>query len=178
MKKLLFLLVAIAALSSFSLGQGGIASQLRNGVALPTGAPQWSFYQLTVGNFGLYQCVHSPTCTQTSHWMPASPSPPFATLTDGASVTWALSGAVSNGSVTLAGNRTLVISGAVSGATGTLVVIQDATGSRTLNLPSGSKVLNGAVGIAGLSTTPGAIDILTFIYNGTSYFWTIGKNYN
>lgn len=100
------------------------------------------------------------------------------TLTDGATVTWATGGVkYPNATVTLAGNRTLAITGTVAGQSGTLVVKQDATGSRTLTLPAGSKVRDGGAGAITLSTVANAIDILSYYYDGTNYFWTYGKNY-
>lgn len=100
------------------------------------------------------------------------------TLTDGATVTWAFAGNKSrNAKVTLAGNRTLAVSGATDGASGTLIVIQDGTGSRTLALPAGSKVINAGAGVATLSTGAGDIDILAFIFDGTTYYWTIGLDF-
>lgn len=98
------------------------------------------------------------------------------TLTDGATVTWNHNLGL-NAKVTLGGNRTLAMSNPVSGSYGTLRVIQDATGSRTLTLPAGSKVINGGAGAITLTTTANAIDVLTFYYDGTNYFWTYGKNY-
>lgn len=101
----------------------------------------------------------------------------YATLTDGATITWTVSGIVENATVTLGGNRTLAFSGIANGMTGTLIVKQDATGSRTLALPAGSKVINSGAGVATLSTTANAIDILAFTYDGTNYYWTLGKSY-
>lgn len=100
-------------------------------------------------------------------------APAFVALTDGATITWDTGGyATSHASVTLGGNRTLAISNAVAGASGILIVKQDATGSRTLTLPSGSKVVGGALT---LSTTANAYDVLSFVYDGTNYWWTYGK---
>jgi hypothetical protein len=99
-------------------------------------------------------------------------------LTDGATITWTVNRVTNNAKVTLGGNRTLAISGATSGMSGTLEVIQDGTGTRTLALPSGSKVINGGAGAITLSTAAAAADILTWTYDGTSYFWTFGKNFN
>lgn len=100
-------------------------------------------------------------------------APSFATLTDGATITWATSGApINHAKVTLGGNRTLAITGAVAGASGVLVVTQDATGSRTITLPAGSKAPGGA---PALTTTANAIDVLSWVYDGTTYYWTIGK---
>ncbi len=102
---------------------------------------------------------------------------PIQALTDGATITWnCYSG--TNATVTLAGNRTLSITNAKTGMYGLIIVKQDATGSRTLTLPSGSKVINGGAGAVLLTTTANAADILTFFYDGTNYWWTIGSNYN
>ena len=99
-------------------------------------------------------------------------------LTDAATVTWALSGYQDvTGVVTLAGNRTLAFTGATAGLRGTLIVKQDATGGRTLALPAGSKVVDGGVGVITLSVSPNSVDILSFIYDGTNYYWFYGKNF-
>jgi hypothetical protein len=74
--------------------------------------------------------------------------------------------------VTLGGNRTLDIVGEANGSSGTLVVIQDGTGSRTLTLPAGSIEEGGSIV---LSTAAGAVDVLGWIYDGTSFYWTVGK---
>jgi hypothetical protein len=104
----------------------------------------------------------------------------FVTLTDGATITWNVGGLVNNAIVTLGGNRTLAFSGLTSGMSGTIIVKQDGTGSRTLTLPSQctNKVIGGAAGVATLTATASAIDILTFVYDGTNCYWTYGNNYN
>lgn len=73
---------------------------------------------------------------------------------------------------------TLAITNTTAGSYGTLVVKQDATGARQLVLPSGSKVINGGLGIVLLTATPNAVDILSFYYDGTNYYWTIGHNFD
>ena len=107
-------------------------------------------------------------------------APAFATLTDGATVTITCSSnkVSQNATVTLGGNRTLAISGATDGMTGVLFVIQGTGGSHTLTLPSGSLVVNGGGGEVTLSTAEDSIDVLTWIYDGTNYFWTYGTNFN
>ena len=82
-------------------------------------------------------------------------------LTDGATITWDV-GASMRGRVTLGGNRTLSITNPASGMVGTLEVIQDATGSRTLT--------HNAVSIP-LASAANAVTILRFYYNGTNYRW-------
>lgn len=119
--------------------------------------------------------------TQTATVKGSAPalSPAVDTLTDGATITWATAGKrVNNAQVTLGGNRTLDITGEVDGATGTLLVIQDGTGGRTLTLPGSSKVINGGAGAVTLSTGANKIDILTWVFLGSTFYWTIGKDYS
>lgn len=98
-------------------------------------------------------------------------------LTDGATITWnSTLGTVAT--VTLAGNRTLAISNPVANTYYQLTVTQDGTGSRTLALPAGSKVIGGGAGTITLTTAAGSIDIITCWYDGTNYFWNYGLNYN
>lgn len=99
------------------------------------------------------------------------------TLTDGATITWNRNNGL-NAVVTLAGNRTLSITNIVAGDYGTLRVVQDATGSRTLALPAGSKVVGGGAGAITLSTAANRVDVLSFYYDGTNYYWNYGTNYN
>jgi hypothetical protein len=104
----------------------------------------------------------------------------LSTLTDAATVAWDYSTQGTEAKVTLGGNRTLSISNLPSGRVVylTLAVIQDATGSRTLTLPSGTKVISGGSGAVTLTTAASATDILSFRWNGTTLFCTYGKNYN
>jgi hypothetical protein len=101
----------------------------------------------------------------------------FQTLTFGTTTTWdQTKGATA--AVTLTGNATLSITNEVAGMYGLIRVTQDATGSRTLTLPGSSKVINGGGGAVALTTTAGATDVLSYFYDGTSYYWTVGYNYN
>ena len=101
----------------------------------------------------------------------------FQTLTFGSAITWdQTKGATA--AVTLTGNAALTITNAVSGMYGLVRVTQDATGSRALTLPGGSRVINGGGGVVALTTTAGATDVLSYFYDGTNYYWTVGYNYN
>ena len=103
-------------------------------------------------------------------------APAPVALTDGATITWDTGGyATSHATVTLGGNRILDITNAVSGASGVLVVTQDGTGSRTLTLPSGSTSSGGGIT---LSTAAGAVDVLSWVYLGTTYYWTFGADFS
>ena len=101
----------------------------------------------------------------------------FQTLTFGSTITWdQTKGATS--AVTLTGNGALSITNAVAGMYGLIRVTQDATGSRTLTLPGSSKVINEGGGVVTLTTTGGATDVLSYFYDGSNYYWTVGYNYN
>ena len=110
----------------------------------------------------------------------ANLNPSLATLVDGATVTWTVSSSYPKqlARVTLGGNRTLAFSGLSAGMTGFLWVKQDATGSRTLTLPAGSKVVSGGAGAITLTTTANAEDRLDWVYDGTNLYWTPNKNFN
>jgi hypothetical protein len=113
-----------------------------------------------------------------------APVAAYSTLTDGSPITWATAGAgVLNAAVTLAhgtATRALNLTGLTSGATGTLIVKQDSTGGAALTLGTGctQKIINGGSGAVSLTATANAVDILTFTYDGTSCYWTVGKNFN
>ena len=65
-----------------------------------------------------------------------------------------------------------------NGDYGTLIVTQDGTGSRTLSFAGGThKVVNGGGSAPTLTTTAGATDILSFTYNGSTFYWTVGNDY-
>lgn len=99
------------------------------------------------------------------------------TLTDGTTVSWDMS-LGTTAKVTLGGNRTLSVSNAVAGEEYFLTVIQDGTGSRTLALPAGWKVVNNGGGAVVLTTTAGAHDIISIKYTGSNYYVSYGRNFN
>lgn len=105
-------------------------------------------------------------------------APAFVTLTDGATITWDFDNyPLRNAKVTLGGNRTLAITNIASGAAGILIVTQDGSGGHSLALPAGSKVIESGAGVIPLSSGAGDIDILSFIYDGSTFFWTYGSDY-
>jgi len=97
-------------------------------------------------------------------------------LTDASTVNWNYSDSY-NVQVTLTASRTLAINQIKSGAYGTIKIIQGGSGSYTLTLPTGSKVANAGAGAITLSTAVGAIDIASFYYDGTNYFWTLSTDF-
>jgi hypothetical protein len=96
------------------------------------------------------------------------------TLTDGPTITWnaSISGS-QNAKVALAGNRTLVISNPISGVTYSLLVVQDATGSRTIAFPLNTIWQSSST----LSKLAGSIDKISLTYDGTSFYAVLVKNF-
>ena len=134
-----------------------------------------NFMVLVVGMAVLY-----PHKAETQSLRLAAASP-YASLSDAATIIWSINGAyAANATVTIAGNRTLNITGPVSGGTYLLKVVQDGTGSRTLTLGSGCswKVISGGAGAITLSTAANSIDIISFSYDGANCYANLGKNYS
>jgi hypothetical protein len=99
-----------------------------------------------------------------------------ATLTDAATIAWDVSGA-QVAKVTLGGNRTLgAPTNLIDGATYVLRVKQDATGSRTLAYNSVFKWPGGTAPV--LSTAANALDILTFVSDGTYLYGVCQKAFS
>jgi hypothetical protein len=111
-------------------------------------------------------------------------NPAFVAQTDGATVTWAVGGAIlANGSLTFTthgGSRTLNVTGLVNGGSYVLRMTQDATGGEGLTLGTGCtwKVSVGGAGIITPSTSANASDVLAFTYDGTNCYANFNKNFN
>ena len=116
--------------------------------------------------------------TATSVTSPIYASTPQA-LASGSAITWNPANGL-NAAVTLDQNSTLSFSATpAAGTYGTLIITQDATGGRTLTLPStANKVLgSSSTTTIALSSAPSAKDILNFYYDGTNCYWNIGQGY-
>jgi hypothetical protein len=124
--------------------------------------------------------IASPTFTG-SVTAPIYASTPQA-LTAGSTISWNPALGL-NASVTLNQNSTLSFSTTpVAGSYGTVVLTQDATGNRTITLPTINGVANKVLGSAStstvaLSTAANAKDILNFYFDGTTCYWNIGQGY-
>jgi len=70
--------------------------------------------------------------------------------------------------LTLNGNKTITFANAATGHKLILVLAQDATGSRTVTWPAGTKWEGGTAPV--LSSAGGAVDIVAFISDGTSFY--------
>jgi len=93
---------------------------------------------------------------------------PQAALTDGANIAWNLT-IQQSAIVTLGGNRTLdAPTNQKAGATYVLVIKQDGTGTRTLAWNAAYKFPGGSDPV--LSIAAGAVDVVTFISDGTSMY--------
>jgi len=109
---------------------------------------------------------------------------PYNNVGSATTISWNVSGISTNYEVTLTGASTLNLTNVRNGDYGTIIVKQDTAGSRTLSFGTvnGSaathKVVNGGAGIVTLTSNASAIDILSFTYNGTFMFWTVGNDYN
>ena len=101
----------------------------------------------------------------------------------GATLNWNVSGQSTNYDITLTATTTLNLSNVRNGEYGTIIVRQDGVGGRTITLGTinGSggthRVANGGGGSIILTSNASAIDILTFTYNGSIMFWTVGNDY-
>lgn len=107
-------------------------------------------------------------------------APTFDTLTDGATITQTMTSAKvsQNAKVTITDNRTLAFSGLVNGMSGILIVKQDGSGGSGLTLPASSVVIDDGGGSISLTPDANAIDVLSWIYDGTNIFWTYGLNFS
>jgi hypothetical protein len=168
--------LASAVTGTLAIANGGTgattaAAALTNLGAAPLASPTFTG-TVTTG------VINTGVLSATSVNTPIYASTPQA-LTDGATITWNPALGL-NASVTLAGNRTLSFSSTPpAGAYGTLVVTQDATGSRTITLPSTANKVLGSTSTTtiALSTAASAKDILNFYYDGTNCYWNIGQGY-
>lgn len=104
----------------------------------------------------------------------------FLALVDAPNIIWDVQAVpVFNAAVTLGGNRVLNILNPINGGSYVLKIIQDGIGSRTLTLGGGNwKVINGGGGLITLSTDPGSVDLLAFMFDGVNFYANLGPNYN
>ncbi len=99
------------------------------------------------------------------------------------SITWDVSGTSTNYEATLTGNTTLDLTNVRNGDYGSIIVNQDGVGSHTLSFGTVNgvggthRVVNGGAGAPTLTSNPNAIDILSFTYNGSVMYWTVGNDY-
>lgn len=111
-------------------------------------------------------------------------TPAYAAQADGATVTWAIAGAlIAKASLLFtvhSGSRTLNLTGLVNGGSYVLKITQDGTGGEGLTLGTGCtwKVSGGGAGAVTPSATANAIDVLAFEYDGTNCLANFNKLFN
>ena len=120
-------------------------------------------------------------------WQPSSGGGssinPFNNSGSGSTITWNVSGVSTNYEATLTATTTLNLTNVRNGDYGTIILTQDSVGGRTLTLgtvngPAGThRVVNGGGGVVILTSNANATDILTFTYNGSIMYWTVGNDY-
>jgi hypothetical protein len=98
-------------------------------------------------------------------------------------INWDVSGSSTNYEVILSGDVSLTLTNVRNGEYGTIIVTQDNVGGRgltfgTINgLAGNHKVVNGGSGAPTLTSSGNATDILSFTYNGSTMYWTVGNDY-
>ena len=103
--------------------------------------------------------------------------------TTGSTINWNVSGLSTNYRVTLSAATTLNLTNVRNGEYGTIIVTQDGVGGRNLTfgtvngLAGTHRVVNGGGGAPTLTSTASATDILSFTYNGSTMYWTVGNDY-
>jgi len=113
---------------------------------------------------------------------PTYASTPRTLTYSGSTISWNPTQGL-NAAITLTQNSTLSFTAAPPvGSYGTVVLTQDATGSRTITLPTITNVTNKVLGststsTVALSTAGNSKDILNFYYDGTILYWNIGQGY-
>ena len=106
---------------------------------------------------------------------------PFYTEPSSTTINWDVSGTSTNYTTTLTASTTINLTNVRNGEYGTIILKQDAVGSQTITLGTlnGSatthKVVNG--GSLTLTSTANAIDMLSFVYDGSVVYWNKGLNY-
>ena len=102
---------------------------------------------------------------------------PFQTLTLANAADSSIAWYVRNGwnaKYTLTKDVSLMIPDVSHGDSGTLLLIEDASGTWKMNLPANSFILSDA---STITKTAGAKNFLTFVYDISTFYWNLGKNY-
>ena len=159
-------------INSTASGGGGISAITGDGTAGSNGVlTVTKINGVTAGLLATQNTVN--LATQVTGILPVANSFSKGTLTDTATITWDLNVATA-ASITLGGNRALSNpTNIVDGGTYTLIVTQDSTGSRTLSYGTSYKWAGGSPPV--LSTAAGAVDVLTFIANGSNMLGVASK---
>ena len=153
-------------------GSGTVTVAINSQTALsasPAAADQFAIYDATATahrKITTTELFGATDLTATAREYTKTQNFNMTTLTDGSTISWDLS-QNQVATVTLEGNRTLdAPSNQVAGSTYILIVVQDGTGSRTLATSNAAFLWPGGTEPT-LTTTAAAIDVLTFVSNGS-----------
>lgn len=140
---------------------------VQNFGGLPTSCPDGSI-AITLDTYAMW--VYNIT---TNAWSQLSPTGIYAAGNTSTAITlnWR------NGnkqSCTATGNVVFTLSNPVAGATYQIEITQDGTGSRTYTWPAAVKWPGGS---APTGSGAGKIDLITLVYDGTSYIGSSSLNY-
>jgi uncharacterized protein (TIGR02145 family) len=126
--------------------------------------------------------INTGALSSTSVTAPTYASAPKTLSYTGSTIDWDPTQGL-NADIILTQNSSLSFTAAPPvGSYGTIVLTQDGTGSRTIDLPTIATVTNKVLGststsTVALSTTANSKDILNFYYDGTNCYWNIGQGY-
>jgi hypothetical protein len=126
--------------------------------------------------------INTGALSSTSITAPTFSSTPKALTYSGSTINWDPSQGL-NAAITLTQNSVLSFTTTPPvGSYGTVVLTQDATGTRTISLPTIANVANKVLGststsTVALSTAGNSKDILNFYFDGTNCYWNIGQGY-
>jgi len=126
--------------------------------------------------------INTGALSSTSVTAPTYASTPKTLTYSGSTINWNPAQGL-NAAITLTQNSALSFTSAPPvGSYGTVVLTQDATGGRTITLPSFTGITNKVLGststtTVALSATASAKDILNFYFDGTICYWNIGQGY-
>jgi hypothetical protein len=102
----------------------------------------------------------------------------------GSTITWNVSGLSTNyEAILVSATTTINLTNVRNGEYGTIILEQDGIGGRAVSLGTVNggaathRVVNGGGGLPTLTSTAHAIDILSFTYNGSAMYWTVGNDY-
>jgi hypothetical protein len=163
------------AVANGGTGATTAAAALTNLGAAPLASPTFTGTVTT-------EAINTGALSSSSVTAPTYASTPSTLTYSGSTITWNPTQGL-NAAITLTQNSTLSFTAAPPvGSYGTVVLTQDATGGRTITLPTIPNVTNKVLGststsTVALSTAANSKDILNFYYDGTYCYWNIGQGY-
>jgi hypothetical protein len=158
-------------------GDAAFATTVTNSIAAkaPIASPTFTGTVTT-------DAITTGALSSTAVTAPTYASTPRTLTYSGSTISWNPTQGL-NAAITLTQNSTLSFTAAPPvGSYGTVVLTQDATGNRTITLPTITNVTNKVLGststsTVALSTAANSKDILNFYYDGTVVYWNIGQGY-